>query len=144
MGELEAVDRLLELFANRPLGEIPQFLRAQVTCAKALVAIARGREAGVEDRLIDTETAFRGLGYPIWLARAQLDRAEWLARQGRRAERHRSPSRRQPDSKLWVRFRCSSGHGHCSRLRLSVRPRTAIGEARNTLPAKHRRPRTAL
>jgi tetratricopeptide (TPR) repeat protein len=85
-GDLEAADRLLELFANRPLGEIPQFLRAQVTRTKALLAIARGRDAGVEDDLIAAETVFRGLGYPIWLARAQLDRAEWLARQGRLVE----------------------------------------------------------
>ncbi len=85
-GDLEAADRLLELFANRPLGEIPQFLRAQVTRTKALLAIARGRDARVEDDLIAAETVFRGLGYPIWLARAQLDRAEWLARQGRLVE----------------------------------------------------------
>ncbi len=29
------------------------------------------------------ETDFRGLGYPIWLARAQLERAKRVARQGR-------------------------------------------------------------
>jgi class 3 adenylate cyclase/tetratricopeptide (TPR) repeat protein len=86
LGDLEAADRLLELFANRPLGEIPQFLRAQVTRAKALLAIARGHDAGIEDDLIAAETAFRALGYPVWLARAQLDRAEWLARQGRLVE----------------------------------------------------------
>jgi plasmid stabilization system protein ParE len=28
----------------------------------------------------------RHLGYPYWTARAQLDRAEWLARQGKRDE----------------------------------------------------------
>ena len=83
LGDLESADRLLDLFANHPLGEIPQFLRAQVTRAKALLAGARGNDAGVEDDLIATETAFSSLGYPIWLARAQLDRAEWLARQGR-------------------------------------------------------------
>ena len=52
MGELEAVDRLLELFANRPLGEIPQFLEGSATRAKALVAIAgpRGRSGGPSHR----------------------------------------------------------------------------------------------
>ena len=37
----------------------------------------------MEDDLIAAETAFGSLGYPVWVARAQLDRAEWLARQGR-------------------------------------------------------------
>jgi len=83
VGDLEAVDRLLELFANHPPGEIPQFLRAQVRRGKALLAGARGDDAEVEEDLIAAETAFRNLGYPIWLARAQLDRAEWLARRGR-------------------------------------------------------------
>ena len=83
VGDLDAADRLLEMFANRPRGEIPQFLRAQVTRAKALVASARGNDAEVEDDLIAAETAFGSLGYPVWVARAQLDRAEWLARQGR-------------------------------------------------------------
>jgi hypothetical protein len=37
----------------------------------------------VEDDLIAAKTAFRSLGYPIWVARTQLDRADWLARQDR-------------------------------------------------------------
>jgi hypothetical protein len=38
---------------------------------------------GANSENIAAETAFRSLGYPIWVARAQLDRAEWLARQDR-------------------------------------------------------------
>ena len=37
----------------------------------------------MEDDLIAAKTAFRSLGYPIWVARTQLDRADWLARQDR-------------------------------------------------------------
>lgn len=81
-GDLEAADRLLGLFTDRAPGEVPPFLRAQVTRAKALVACARG-EGDVETDLVSVETAFRDLGYPYWEARAQLDRAEWLARTGR-------------------------------------------------------------
>ena len=35
------------------------------------------------------EAVFRELGYPYWAARAQLDRAEWLAGQGRVEEAER-------------------------------------------------------
>ena len=86
IGDLEAADRLLELFANRPLGEIPQFLRAQVTRAKALLAIARAMTPASRTTSSLPRRLSAALGYPVWLARAQLDRAEWLARQGRLVE----------------------------------------------------------
>ena len=62
------------------------FLRAQVTRARALVARAEGEDEAIEDNLVAAETAFRDLGYPYWTARAQLDRAEWLAHTGRPEE----------------------------------------------------------
>ena len=37
----------------------------------------------MEENLVAVEMTFRDLGYPYWTARAQLDRAEWLAGQGR-------------------------------------------------------------
>ena len=40
----------------------------------------------VEENLVTAETTFRDLGYPYWTARVQLDRAEWLAGQGRQDE----------------------------------------------------------
>jgi ATP/maltotriose-dependent transcriptional regulator MalT len=83
VGDLEQAERLAELLATRPRGEVPPFLRAQVTRAKALVAGARGEGEAVEENLVAAEATFRDLGYPYWTARAQLDRAEWLARQGR-------------------------------------------------------------
>lgn len=43
----------------------------------------------MEADLAGAEALFRELGYPYWTARAQLDRAEWLARQGRAAEAER-------------------------------------------------------
>ena len=75
--------RLAELLATRPRGEVPPFLRAQVTRAKALVAAARGEDEEVETDLATAEATFRDLGYPYWTARAQLDRAEWLVHQDR-------------------------------------------------------------
>lgn len=49
----------------------------------AVLAVARDRDVGGEADLMATGTVFRGLSYPIWLARVQLERAERLARQGR-------------------------------------------------------------
>ena len=43
-------------------------------------------DESVEKDLVTAETTFRDLGYPYWTARAQLDRAEWLAVQGRQEE----------------------------------------------------------
>ncbi len=83
LGDLEEADRLAEQLAARPRGEVPPFLRAQVTRAKALVAAAKGEDAAMEENLVAVEAAFRDLGYPYWTARTQLDRAEWLARQER-------------------------------------------------------------
>ena len=86
LGDLDEADRLAELLTSRPRGEVPPFLRAQLTRARALVADARGDDEEVEENLVGAEAAFRDLGYPYWTARAQLDRAEWLARQGRLEE----------------------------------------------------------
>ncbi len=80
---LEDAERALEQVAGYPRGRIPPFLRAQLTRGVALVAGARGENETVEDDLLAAEREFGELGYPYWAARAQLDRAEWLASQGR-------------------------------------------------------------
>ena len=86
LGDVEEADRFVEMLAARPRGEVPPFLQAQVTRAKALVAAARDDDETVEENLIAAEAMFRELGYPYWKARAQLDRAEWLLGQARRDE----------------------------------------------------------
>jgi len=83
LGDLGAAGEITDMLATRPAGQVPPFLRAQIIRARALTAGARGEHEAVEDSLAAAEAAFRGLGYPYWTARAQLDRAEWLARQGR-------------------------------------------------------------
>ncbi|MFZ0173842.1 MAG: adenylate/guanylate cyclase domain-containing protein [Acidimicrobiales bacterium] len=83
LGDLDEADRLIKMLSTRPRGEVPPFLRAQITRSKALVTSARGENETVEEHLTAVEEAFAELGYPYWTARAQLDRAEWLARQGR-------------------------------------------------------------
>ena len=83
IGDLEEAARLADTLATRPRGEVPPFLRAQVIRPKALIAGARGEDQDVEESLAIAEATFRDLGYPYWTARAELDRAEWLARQNR-------------------------------------------------------------
>jgi len=83
LGELGEVERMAGLLAARPRGEVPPFLRAQVTRAKALIASARGEDEVVEEHLAFAEATFRDLGYPYWTARVQLDKADWLVRQNR-------------------------------------------------------------
>jgi len=84
--DLEEADRLANVLAERPRGEVPPFLRAEVTRAKALVSSARGDDGDVEESLVAAESTLRDLGYPYWTARAQLDRAEWLAGRDRWSE----------------------------------------------------------
>ena len=86
LGDSEEADRLANSLATRPRGEVPPFLRAQLKRARALVARARGEDEAVEDNLVGAEALFRDLGYPYWTARAQLDRADWLASAGRPEE----------------------------------------------------------
>jgi class 3 adenylate cyclase/tetratricopeptide (TPR) repeat protein len=86
LGDYDEVDHLVALFAGRPPGDVPPFLHIHVSRAQALVASARGVDAGVEDALADVEATFSELGYRYWQARTQLDLAEWLARRGRSEE----------------------------------------------------------
>ena len=115
LGDLDEADRLAELLTSRPRGEVPPFLRAQLTRARALVAGARGDDEEVEENLVGAEGAFRELGYPYWTARAQLDRAEWLARQGRLEESARA--RRRGRGQL----RARSAWRRCSLARRAAR-----------------------
>jgi class 3 adenylate cyclase/tetratricopeptide (TPR) repeat protein len=78
LGELDEADRLVNMLATRPRGEVPPFLRAQVVRSGALIAAAKGDNTAVEKDLTATESMFRELAYPYWTARAQLDRAAWL------------------------------------------------------------------
>ena len=89
---LEEADAHWSSWRDTLVGEIPPFLRAQLTRGVALVAGARGENDGVEEDLLAAEREFGELGYPYWTARTQLDRAEWLARQGRLESRRGSPN----------------------------------------------------
>jgi hypothetical protein len=44
-----------------------------------LIASVRGEDEAAEESFVVAESAFSDLDYPYWMARTQLDRAEWLA-----------------------------------------------------------------
>ena len=80
--DLGEADRFVDLIDSRPPGEVAPFLRTQVRRARSLLAAARGNDEGVEGGLVAAEKEFFEMGYPYWTARAQLELAEWLDRQG--------------------------------------------------------------
>ena len=86
LDDLREADLLADIARGSPAREVPPFLRAQLARARGLIAAARGEDGDVEDNLVAAEAGLRDLGYPYWLARVQLDRAEWLSRQGRLEE----------------------------------------------------------
>jgi len=66
---------------QRALDEVPQFLRAQVTRAKSLIASARGDDEAVEENLNVGPVDVSQPWLPAyWTARAQLARVEGLAK----------------------------------------------------------------
>ena len=85
-GEIEDADRLAAMLAGRPRGEVPRSCVHRSPAQGRSFAGARGDDEAVEENLVSAEGALRELGYPSWTASVQLDRAEWLARQGRLEE----------------------------------------------------------
>jgi class 3 adenylate cyclase/predicted ATPase len=86
LGRLADVRKVLALLTDQPPGFIPPYLDAQLARGRALLASAEARHDHVRDGLLTAIDAFRGLGYPYWLAVAQLDLAEWLIGQSRGEE----------------------------------------------------------
>lgn len=86
LGRLADADALLALVAERPPGQVPPYLRAQLSRGDGLLAAARGESAAAESHLGAAIDGFGSLGFPYWLATAQTDLADLLARDGRAGE----------------------------------------------------------
>jgi tetratricopeptide (TPR) repeat protein len=85
--DVEAAQRLLRLVADAPRGKISPLLRALVPYFRARVVAAGFGDAALVDADYDAAAVeLRVFGTPYWLARCLLDRAEWLAGQGRTDE----------------------------------------------------------
>jgi hypothetical protein len=78
LGRLADADHLLSLLAERPSGQVPPYLRAQLARGQGLLARAQGNAAAAEAQLGAAIEGFRSLGFPYWLATARTDLAEVL------------------------------------------------------------------
>jgi hypothetical protein len=86
MGELDRADRLLAMVAELPPGNVPRYLRAMLARYRGRLDAARGRHDDAGAHFLEADTRFRELGYPYFLAVAQLDHAAWLVTQDRPAD----------------------------------------------------------
>jgi class 3 adenylate cyclase/tetratricopeptide (TPR) repeat protein len=86
LGRLADADHLLSLLAERPVGHVPPYLRAQLSRSYGLLAAARGEVAAAESHFGTAVEGFRSLGFPYWLATAQTDLADLVAKDNRGAE----------------------------------------------------------
>ena len=78
--DLDRGERLVELLANARQVRFRLFSQPR-SSAIGHFSLQQEMLAMIPKRaLVASENAFRELGYPYWVARAQLDRAEWLAR----------------------------------------------------------------
>ena len=85
-GRLEEAAQLCRILEETPPGHVGTYLRAHLRRSRGVIGAARGESDGVEEALTDAVDGFRALGYPYWLARAQMDLAAWLIDSGRAAE----------------------------------------------------------
>jgi tetratricopeptide (TPR) repeat protein len=82
LGDLPSADELLRLIADRPIGHVPPYLRAQVARFRARLAAAQGSHDAVEGDFVVAERMLTDLGYPYALACVQLDHGAWLVERG--------------------------------------------------------------
>ncbi|MGN6867977.1 MAG: ATP-binding protein [Solirubrobacteraceae bacterium] len=78
LGRLADAEALLSLLTERPSGQVPPYLRAQLSRGHGLLAVARGDGAAAESHLGAAIEGFRSLSFPYWVATAQTDLAELL------------------------------------------------------------------
>jgi tetratricopeptide (TPR) repeat protein len=86
LGRLADAEHLLSLVSDRPAGQIPPYLRAQLARGDGLLARERGDTAAAESQLGAAIEEFRSLGFPYWLASAQTDLADLLVHDKRMDE----------------------------------------------------------
>jgi tetratricopeptide (TPR) repeat protein len=80
---LADADHLISLLAERPSGQVPPYLRAQLARGRGLLRRAEGDPTAAEAQLGAAIEGFRSVGFPYWLATAQTDLAEVLVEEKR-------------------------------------------------------------
>jgi tetratricopeptide (TPR) repeat protein len=84
-GDLEEARRQLALVGDAAPGNVTTFLRGQHYRLQAQLAVAAGEVEGVDELMVQAIESLRQFGAPFYLARALLNRAEWLIASGAEA-----------------------------------------------------------
>jgi tetratricopeptide (TPR) repeat protein len=79
-------EALLVLLAERPRGQVPPYMRAQVARGYGLLCGAKGEAAAAQAQFGLAAEAFGSLGYPYWLATVQMELAGVLIEEHRGSE----------------------------------------------------------
>ncbi|MBA2768904.1 MAG: AAA family ATPase [Sporichthyaceae bacterium] len=85
-GRLREATDLFAVVADRPPGQLPPYLRAEVAHYRARLAEVSGETEGVAMGFTSATEELRRLGYSYFLARVLSDHGAWLLRQGRADE----------------------------------------------------------
>jgi ATP/maltotriose-dependent transcriptional regulator MalT len=83
LGDLDTAEQLLAVVDGFGVGDSTPGTRAQSLRLHARLADARGELDAVEQGFKAAAGLLREIGIPFWLAITELERAEWLLRQGR-------------------------------------------------------------
>ncbi len=88
LGRAGEAGDLLGLLAERPPGQVPPFLRAQVERGRGLLALEAGDRAAAGDHFTAAIAMLSALEYPYWLARVRTDLGallldEWRTQEAR-------------------------------------------------------------
>jgi class 3 adenylate cyclase/tetratricopeptide (TPR) repeat protein len=83
LGELERAEQLLSQVDELPPAERSSYLQAQRTRFKGALAVRRRKGTTAERSFQRAAALFGDLGLPSWTAVTELERAEWLAANGR-------------------------------------------------------------
>jgi tetratricopeptide (TPR) repeat protein len=86
LGRLDDAADLLSLAADRPPGQVPPYVRGQLSRGYGLLAAARGEMAVAEAHFRAAIDRFGSLRFPYWLATVQTDLSDLLVHGGRGAE----------------------------------------------------------
>ena len=86
IGDVAAVEALLERFEHVPPGHSTPSVRAHGARASARLAALRGESTGVDEGFTAAAGLFGELPAPYWFAVTMAEHGEWLATQGRVGE----------------------------------------------------------
>ncbi|HET6816219.1 MAG TPA: adenylate/guanylate cyclase domain-containing protein [Mycobacteriales bacterium] len=86
VGDLAGAEELLAIVADRPIGHVPPYMRAELARFRARIAAARDEHEAAGADFLAAEAMLSDLGYPYALALARRDHGAWLLGRNRAGE----------------------------------------------------------